>query len=100
MIDIFNNEGGGNIRPVRQKKYSGSLSDIFEAPLSAKFDSKGDDPFSLRDRLRLTIQETHQMVSVDNINLLQKIKDFDRTIKPAAYENGLPPVIDLAYTGK
>lgn len=37
---------------------------------------------------------------IDNVNLLQKVKDFDRTIKPSSYEQGLPPIIDIANNAK
>jgi hypothetical protein len=34
---------------------------------------------------------------IDNVNLLQKVQEFGRVIKPSHYEQGLPPIIDLAY---
>lgn len=40
------------------------------------------------------------MMRIDNVNLLQKVKEFDRTIKPSSYEQGLPPIIDIANNAK
>ena len=68
VIDIFNPTLGH--MPPRVHKNSGSLSDFFEAPMSAKHTANGNDPFSLRDRLRQTLQDTSQMMRIDNVNLL------------------------------
>jgi hypothetical protein len=40
------------------------------------------------------------MMRIDNVNLLQKVKDFDRTIKPSTYDQGLPPIIDISDKAK
>jgi hypothetical protein len=58
VIDIFNPTLGHIPNKPKRKSGGGSLNDLFDEPTTDRRQPNGNDPFSIRDRLRQTLQDT------------------------------------------